>query len=236
MFRGFTAVMSAFSGLQKCQRPRFASFYAGRSSFPIVFLVLLLAAECPAGNAPIAQITNVHGTVTINRPGLGRPIAAEQGSDVRVGDEVGTSEGASAQITFSDGSFMNLAQASSIRVNQYAFDETQNRRTVRSRVISGTVRFVAHRPMGPGSLLFVECGSAEITAWSLADFAVIVSPETAEVVVLRGGVGVKNTSPLIVGDVSLGVSQRTVVRGKTPPAQPDIISPAERKQYMIIVR
>ncbi len=202
----------------------------------LVLVALVFSTACPAADLPIGQVTSVRGSATIKRPGTGKDLPAVRSADIFVGDVLEIAPDASAQVAFSDGSFVNLAPASSIRVNQYAFDETQNRRTVRVRVIRGTVRFVAHRPMGPGSLLFVECGSAVITAWSLADFAVIASPRSAEVAVLSGGVGVKNSSPLIVGDVSLGVSQRTMVREKTPPAQPDIITAAERKRYMIIVR
>jgi hypothetical protein len=202
----------------------------------LILLALVFSTVCFAADMPIGQVTSARGMAAIKRPGAGKDLPAARGADFFVGDIIETAPGASAQVTFTDGSFVNLAPASSIRVNQYAFDETRNRRTVRSRVISGTVRFVAHGPAGPGSLLFVECGRAEITAWSPADFAVIASPGAAEVAILRGGAGVKNTSPLIVGTVSLGVSQRTMVRGNTPPSQPDIITAAERKRYTIMVR
>lgn len=202
----------------------------------LVLFALVFSPVCSAADAPIGAVTNIRGMATIKRPGAGKDLPAARGAEIFVGDVLETMPGALAQLTFIDGLFVNLAPAASIRVNQYAFDETRNRRTVRSRVISGMVRFVAHRPAGPGSLLFVECGSAEITARSAADFAVTASPGAAEVAILRGGAGVRNTSTLIVGNVSLGMSQRTVVREKAPPSQPDIITAADRKRYTIMVR
>jgi len=209
--------------------------YTGFSLLSIVFLVLLLAAECPAGDVSIAQITKIHGKVMINRSGLSQAIAAEKGSEIQVGDEVVTSEGASAQVAFSDETFINLAPISSIRVNQYSFDSLENRRTARVRVITGTARFVAFRPRAD-SLLYVESGSAAVRASSRVDFTLSLARKDATVAALDGNVRVKNVSALVVGTVSLGVNQRTVVREKQPPSQPGVITPIERKQYAIIVR
>jgi hypothetical protein len=78
----------------------------------------------------------------------------------------------------------------------------------------------------------VEAGNALGTAGGLADFIVAVSTGQAEFTVLDHGLSVRNSLPYVIGDVRVGVNQRTVVKEKAPPTVSEVITPQERKKYL----
>lgn len=203
--------------------------------FPVVSLVLLPAAECPAADPVIGTLTHVRGTVTIKRPGISQPAAAEDGFELLVGDAVRTAAGSAAQITLADETFINLAQDSSVRVSQYAFDRELNRRTAVVTVLQGMVRCVIMKVRAESSFKVLSANT-QVTVDSFDDFAVSVLPKATEVVCLRQSVTVKNVASFVVGSTVVGVNQRTVVKENLPPSTPEVITSAERKQYAIIVR
>jgi len=201
-------------------------------------LALILFAQCvPAlADEPVAAITYTRGNVTIKRTGQEHPAAAHEKDRMAVGDVVLAGADSSAQITFPDEAFVTLAPNSSLRVNQYTYDPGQQRRTVVVKVLSGQARFLAYKPLSEDSSLRVETGQALILTNIIADFVVSVSRRETEVAVLDKGVSVRNASPVVVGELGLGVNQRAVVKEKSPPAQPSIITPEQRKAYLKVFR
>lgn len=180
----------------------------------------------------IGTVTALRGTVVIHRPGAGAPLAAKEGTPFLVGDVVKTDSGSAAQLSLTDESFMNMAAGASVRVNQYSFDPAADRRTTIIRVLEGKVRFIVFRPRRAGSSFRVDAGSAMVTAGSLADFVAVAGRGHAEISVLEQALSVKNSLSYVVGTVSVGGNQRTVVREKQPPSMPEVISPQERKELL----
>jgi ferric-dicitrate binding protein FerR (iron transport regulator) len=135
-------------------------------------------------------------------------------------------------MTLTDDSFMNLGPGSAVRVNQYSFDPVSNRRTTIIRVLEGKVRFVVFRIRRGDSSFRVEADKALVLAGGLADFVVTTSPGQAEVAALESSLNVRNTLPYVIGNVNIGMNQRTVVKEKVPPTAPVVITPQERKNWL----
>lgn len=177
----------------------------------------------------IGSITSARGTVVLKRPGAGSSIAVKEGLAFRVGDVIETDVRSTAQLTLTDDSFMNLGPGSAVRVNQYSFDPATDRRATVIRVIKGKSRFVVYKLRSPGSLFRVETDTALVIIGGLADLVVLSAPGRTEVAVLDRGLVVKNSLPYVVGDVRVGVNQRTVIQEKTPPKAPVVVTQQERK-------
>lgn len=194
--------------------------------------VLLFPIDNLAADSAIGKLTALHGAVNIKRQGAENPAAAAAaGDNVFIGDVLQTGKDSGCQITFIDNSFVNISSETKLRVDQYIYEPDNNRRKVILKVSEGKARFVFLNQKHGNSLIIMEAGNALITAYA-ADFVVAVSPSETQVAVIQNGVGVKNLNYLIVGEVQLGINQKTVVREKMPPSKPDILKPEQRKAYM----
>lgn len=198
---------------------------------PFVFLFSEYGLCQPAGT-----LTRVQGTVSLKRPGNAQVCAVTQGDSVFVGDELRTEENSGAQMTFMDGCFVNLFDAASLRVNQYSFDGHAGRRTARVRVGRGKARFVLYKRQSSDSAFFIETETASVAANMLGDFGIYAGPSETEVAALDKSVRVKNLSALAVGEVSVGMNQKTVVKANSAPEQPVTLTERERSGYRKDIR
>jgi hypothetical protein len=203
-------------------------------TFFALFLISVLAffRGGPALAGPIGAITSVYGTVTLKRPGSTEAKSAERGDRVSVGDDIRTGKDSAAQVTLTDESFANLFDDSWVRMNQYSFDRSSDRRTARVRVLAGKVRFVVYKASSMDSGFFVETDNVIAAFGPFGDVGISVRPLQTEVSVLQSSAQVRNISPLVVGEVSVGINQKTLVRGKEAPSSPVTLLPSERRDYM----
>lgn len=178
------------------------------------------------------MVTSRRGDVRIERPGTAQPAPVSQGHSVHIGDVVRTHTGGACQIALTDESFINLGEDSAFRVNQYSFDETENRRTAVVQVLAGTARVVIFRKRSGGSRFRVETDVAEIDPDGIADFVVSLKPEGTEALVLQKGLHIRNRSALYVGGFRLGENQKTIVKKAHPPSRPENISQEERRKLL----
>ncbi|MBI4653452.1 MAG: FecR domain-containing protein [Nitrospirae bacterium] len=184
-----------------------------------------------AADALVGKLILIDGTVTIKRTGLEKAVAAKEGDDISVTDILQTGKDSRAQIVFTDDSVINMSSEAGLRVNQYVYDSVSNRRKAVVKVLKGKTRFVIHKYRSRGSGFTVETDKALVTA-NIADFVVAVLPAETEVAVLDSGVSVKNISFLTVGVIRLSVNQKTIVKEKTPPSQPSVITLQQRRAYI----
>ena len=200
-----------------------------RCFFQAIF-VLVLSLDGLAAGQTIGTITVVHGTVTIKRPGVPEAPARRSG-EVFVGDVVRTTDNAAAQVALAEESFVDLAPNSAIRVSQYSFDQKEDRRTAVIRLLEGTARFIVYKDRKISSLR-VESTFGLISSYGLADFVVTATNTETAAAVLNRSLQVKNSSSLVIGDVALGINQKTTVRERSAPTQPVVLSSDERKALL----
>jgi len=208
-------------------------WFSGIGTIAVTALVVLSFPPIVLSAEPdIGSITAARGSVILKRPGAEGPITVKAGVAFKVGDVVEAGENSTVQLTLTDDSFMNLAPNAAVRVNQYSFDHSSNRRTTIIRVIEGKTRFVIYKLRSPGSSFRVEAGNTLVTTGGFADFVVLALPGRSEVVALESSLNVRNTLPYVVGNVNVGVNQRTIIREKASPIVPVIIAPQERKEWL----
>jgi hypothetical protein len=198
----------------------------------LIFSILAFFGSGTAHAGPMGVVTAIYGTATLTRPGIGRDRVVQRGDEVLVADDLRTGPDSGVRLTFLDGSFVDLSPGSALRVNQYAFDADENRRTARVGVLGGRARFVLYQALGNESAFYVETKDALVLPEMIADFGVAAGPSGTEVAVLAQSVRVKNVSALVVGEISLGMNRKTEVKGKTPPSAPVTLTREERKSYL----
>jgi ferric-dicitrate binding protein FerR (iron transport regulator) len=192
-----------------------------------IFPSVVLSAD-PA----IGTVTALRGTARLKRPGIGERLSVKMAMPFFVGDLVEAGSSSAVQLSLTDESFMNLAPGAAVRVNQYSFDPATDRRTMIIRVLEGRVRFVVFRLRKGGSSFRVQAANALVSTGGLGDLVVQVSGNQAEIAVLEHGLSVSNSLPYVIGNVNVGVNERTVVKEKEAPSVPKVISPQERKELL----
>lgn len=212
-------------------------WFCGIGSIAVAALIILfyppivLSAEPETGS-----ITAARGRVILKRPGAESGLVVKRGLAFKVGDIIETDVNSTAQMTLTDDSFMNLGPGTAVRVNQYSFDPASGRRTTIIRVIEGKTRFVVYKLRAAGSSFRIEAGNTLVAPGGFANFVVLASPGRTEVAVMDHGLNVRNILPYVIGNVNVGVNQRTVVKEKEPPTVPVVITPQERKEWLMDVR
>jgi len=170
----------------------------------------------------VAKLTFMRGDVDILKAGHERAVLLNLGDDLNTGDIVRTKSKSRAQITFTDGTKLNIAQKSRIEIKTFDLDTAQNKRTVLLRSFRGKVRaIVPDEFAGEGSRFEVETPTA-VAIVRGTDWLNIINhlPLSTEEIVMRGSVGVRNVDPGIAGEVIVGPMMGTSVSADRPPAPP----------------
>ncbi len=197
----------------------------------LILAILLLFVDSPAASYIHAgNLTGSTGIVNVKRPGNEKSVGLRKEDAVFIGDILSTGKKSRAQVTFIDDNFVNVSSESSIMVNQYIFDRDGNRRRAVVKLLEGGARFILYKKYSNSSFA-VEAGNASITG-NIADFIVKVSPHDTEVIVLDGLVNVKNISAMVVGEIRLDINQKTAVKEKNPPSEPEILTLQHRNAWI----
>ncbi len=215
--------------------------------FFILLVFVVLAVPVRADN-PAGLITKVQGRVTVRLTGEEKTTPVKAGDSVSVGHLIQTGLGSKVQLVFTDHSLITILPESGLRINQYAYSTDNNVKILRKdqkaysfenirvtaviQLLTGRARFfVPTEKRNYDSKITILTGQASIST-RISDFMVNASPAETEVAVLGDPLTVKNISSFIVGEVDLDINQKTVVRGKTPPAQPTIFTSEQRRKYI----
>ncbi len=201
----------------------------GRIGF--LFLCLLLPLkDAGAAGEPAGTFAVVEGEVVVVKPGFDNRARARTGDPVLVGDILRTGGNGKTKILLADDSLVFIPSRSVLRINQYAFDPAESRRSARIQLLEGRARFIVGRQRFRNSLFSVETEHAVIGAGP-ADFSLAVADGESTVAVIDGSVSVKNISNLIIGSMNVSTNQQSVIARKSPPTQPAVITSGQRKEY-----
>ena len=195
-----------------------------------IVVLFFLQVECFAADSPVGKLTFVQGVVTIKKDGIENKIIARVGDSISSGNVLETRKNSRAQVVLTDDSVINLSSGAALRVNQYAFEKKNDRRTAIIKVLEGKARFIVYKQRSKESSFKVETSHALISAGT-GDFIAEVSDKETEVAVLDGGVSVSNSFYLTVGKVWIGANQKIVVKEKTPPSGASVITSQQRRTY-----
>lgn len=114
-----------------------------------VALVLTLAllmplAGCGGGGPAVpCKISSISGDVQVLRSGSTEPVAATNGMELTAGDTITTGDNGSANLTFFDGSIMEIKANSEIQVNELSTASTGSTTVSLKETVGSTINRVA---------------------------------------------------------------------------------------------
>lgn len=189
--------------------------------FMAAFFVVTLTPALSLAES-VATLTFVRGNVDVLKKSEKRAVPVKKGAKLNVGDIVRTKSQSRAQITFTDGSKVNMAQKSRVEIKEFSYKPEKKQRKSLLRTFRGKIRALIPRFfLGDDSKFEVETPTA-VAAVRGTDFFSVVNelPLESEVLVVKGKVLVKNIDPSILEEVFLTPGKASKIGKGHPPLKP----------------
>jgi len=175
--------------------------------------------EAPAPTVTTARFTSIEGNVKVKPVGQFDWLSADPSIVLRKSDLVRTGPGATAEITFFDGTVVHVRPESLITIEDTSEDFSTKRRRVAWHISSGEVNFQTGKKNVPGSATEISTPTVRTTAGELTDGGIRVAQSgDSDVRVYRGSTQIETKA----GEkISLGASEALKVdaAGKAGPKQ-----------------
>ena len=184
-----------------------------------------LASDKPAGNVEVFA-----GEVILKSRGKSENLRIKKGYPVSVGDELILTQDARAQVVFADGSFVNITGEAVFSIGYYSNEGTPPASKAIVLFSGNAARFVVSKPTK--SYLSVKTPTAMITSGN-SDFAISSDEKRTVISVISESAVVRNSSPLIVGEVVIKTGRSAIIASDTPPSSPVTLS---RKELSSLIR
>jgi hypothetical protein len=147
-----------------------------RFAWPCVLAILLIAltrADAAAAGDLVGFVKTVEGSAVVVRQG--QSLAVTRGVEVMAGDIVRTGSQSALGIIFADDTLVSLGPETQMAIDSYRFKPREKQLSFVARVIQGTISFI----------------SGQLTK---------LSPESVQIVVPSGTIGVRGTHVLVKVD------------------------------------
>ncbi|MEW6409937.1 MAG: FecR family protein [Nitrospirota bacterium] len=192
-------------------------------------LMILIALIIPDISlaAVAGKFTIIEGKVDLLKPGEKRASPVKEGDTVSVGDIVRTKSASKAQITFVDESTVNIGESSRLEITEFLFNPAEDKRSSVVKTFRGSVRSIVPKVFKAEGSRYEVNSTTAIAGIRGTDFVVISVPALTQVMALEGRVTVRNIDPKIVGVVTLGPKEATIVAINRPPAPPLPVKPEQ---------
>ena len=177
------------------------------------------AIDVPSPTVTTARFTSIEGNVKVKPVGVFDWYSADPSMVLRKSDLVRTGPGATAEITFFDGTVVHVRPDSLITIEDTSEDFATKKRRVAWHISSGEVNFQTGRKNVPGSATEISTPTLRTTAGELTDGGIKVDQSgDSDVKVYRGSTQVETKT----GEkLTLGASEALKVdaAGKAGPKQ-----------------
>jgi len=201
------------------------------SPFLVCCCILLFCADIVSSAEIVGNVAIVRGEVVCRRPGMSAARTLKRGDTVQVADLLETGKDGKVQILLSDDTVINLMPDSILRISHYSYNRDTSRRSAVATVKQGTAHFIIYKELKEDSYVTVETEHALIQIRQ-ADLVVVTSRQRTELYTLAGYSNIRNSSNLVVGNVTAGENQSVVVQAKTPPTSPSVIPSLQRRKFI----
>ena len=175
--------------------------------------------DLPAPTVTTARFTSIEGNVRVKPVGQFEWLSADPTMVLRKSDLVRTGTGATAEITFFDGTVVHVRPDSLITIEDTSEDFATKRRRVAWHISSGEVNFQTGKKNVPGSATEISTPTVRTTAGEMTDGGIRVDQAgDSDVKVYRGSTQVETKT----GEkLTLGASEALKVdaAGKAGPKQ-----------------
>jgi len=175
--------------------------------------------DVPAPTVTTARFTSLEGNVKVKPVGVFDWYSAESSMVLRKSDLVRTGPGATAEITFFDGTVVRVRPDSLITIEDTSEDFATKRRRVAWHISSGEVNFQTGKKNVPGSATQISTPTVKTTAAEMTDGGIRVDQSgDSDVKIYRGSTQIETRT----GEkLTLGASEALKVdaAGKAGPKQ-----------------
>src|SRR5437899_2668670 len=175
--------------------------------------------DVPAPTVTTARFTSIEGNVKVKPVGVFDWYSADPSMVLRKSDLVRTGPGATAEITFFDGTVVRVRPDSLITIEDTSEDFATKRRRVAWHISSGEVNFQTGKRNVPGSATQISTPTVKTTAAELTDGGIRVDQSgDSDVKIYRGSTQVETKT----GEkLTLGASEALKIdaAGKAGPKQ-----------------
>ncbi len=133
----------------------------GRLFSFLIVLSLLMAVPAISLAAKAGEVTYTKGRVDVKKPGVFRAVPLRKGDSIEVGDIIRTKSNSKAEITYIDGSKINMAERTRLQVKEFKYQPKRSFRSSIFKTFRGMIRvFAAKFEARKGSRFEVESPSA----------------------------------------------------------------------------
>ena len=200
----------------------------------MVFFIITLTPALSSGEV-VATLTFVRGEVDVLQKGEKRALPVKKGAKLNVGDIVRTKSRSRAQVSFIDGSKVNMAQKSRVEIKAFSYNKEKNERKSILRTFRGKLRALIPKFfLDDNSKFEIETPTA-VAAVRGTDFFSIVKkmPLESEVLVVKGKVAVRNIDPSVMGEIFLTPGKSSKIGKGRPPLKPRIFTKKEIRRHIM---
>jgi len=186
--------------------------------FITTFFVITLTPSLSLAES-VATLTFARGKVDVLKKGKTRAIPVKKGVKLNVGDIVRTKSQSRAQISFIDGSKVNMAQKSRVEIKEFSYKPEKKERKSLLRTFRGKIRALIPKFfLGDDSKFEVETPTA-VAAVRGTDYFVVLNklPLESEVLVVKGKVAIRNIDPSIKEQILLTPGKASKIGKGHPP-------------------
>ena len=181
----------------------------------LVFSILLVSTLVGCGSTPstLTILSIAEGSVSIMKSGSASWIEAEVGMSMGVGDSVKTSDDSSAEITFFDGSTIELQAGTEIEIASLGISTDTGATTITLQQTIGTTISRVTKLLDPASRYEVETPTGVVAVRGTVVQVYVTEDGTTRVAVLEGEVWVTGEG----AELQTGEGQQCIVRPDQPP-------------------
>lgn len=218
----------------------------------LIVVVVMLTSAAVAGAADVGRFTLVEGRVDLLKDGKLPAVAVKVGSPVGSGDVVRTKSMSRAQITFIDNSTLTISPESRIAIEEFVFDEANNKRSAVLKIFQGLALAVVNKIIKAEEPDFVVKTHTAIVGVRGTEFGMRLAPNSSTILNFAGETQVGNIFPEVSrlflkafkvafsfnwngGSnrfVFLKTMQGTTVGFNLPPTRPFTITREDQMQFM----
>jgi len=220
--------------------------------YMLMVFVLILSCVTYAGAADVGRFTQVEGRVDLLKEGNLPAVAVKVGDTVGPKDVIRTKSMSRAQITFIDNSTLTISPESRIAIEEFKFDEAQQKRSAVLNIFQGLALAVVNKVIKAEEPDFVVKTHTAIVGVRGTEFGMRLAPNSSTILNFKGSTQVGNIFPevsrLFLKAFKVAFStgwsngssrwvflkdmQGTTVDRNMPPIKPFTITREDQMQFM----
>ena len=183
------------------------------SVLALSILVASTLVSCGSSPSTLAIVSATEGNVSLMKAGTGSWVEAQVGMSLEVGDSIKTGDDSDAEITFFDGSTIELQAGTEMEIASLEISADTGTTTVTLEQTIGTTMSRITKLVDPASRYEIETPTGVVAVRGTVVQVHVTEDRTTHVAVLEGEVWVTGEG----AELQIGEGQKCIVRPDQPP-------------------